>query len=142
MFDIIPNRKRTRDLLDFDNFFSEFYPDNFFPSLEGRMMRLDIKELADRYIFDVELPGVNKEDIELIVVDDVITINVKKQEELTDEQSKYIRKERRYGMLSRSFNIPYVDTENIKAKFENGILHIILPKLTEQTMPQKRIDID
>lgn len=142
MFDILPTRKKTRDL-NFDNFFSEFIPDNFFPGLDAKMMRLDIKENDSSYIFDVELAGVKKENIDLVINDDILTINVKKESETNEQQINYIRNEIKYGSLSRSFAIPNIQKDNIRAKFDNGILQIVLPKITkDETDYEQKIDIE
>ncbi len=143
MFDIIPNnRKKNRDIFNFDNFFSEFFPENFFPHTEGRMMKIDIKELDTAYTFDVELPGVSKEDIEINVVDDVLSITINKIEEVNEENTKFVRKERKFGTYSRSFSIPDVDTDNIKANYDNGVLKLTLPKTTQQEAPKRNINIE
>lgn len=136
MLDII-TRKRNQDL--YDSFFNDFFPDNY----DGKMMKVDIRENENHYFLDVEIPGVKKENIKLIVNDDILTINIKREEQLSDANEKYIRKERRFGSMSRSFTIRDIDKDNITAKYLNGVLHISLPKLTEEELDRtKTISID
>ncbi len=141
MLDIIPNRKRNSSLFNLNNFFSEFFPDEIF-SNNDRMMKLDIKEYSTSYVFDVELPGVKKEAIDLSIADDILTISVNISEQTSEEDPKYIRKERKHGSYSRSFSIPNIDSENIKANYDNGVLSVTLPKATPQTLPKRNISIE
>lgn len=141
MFDIIPNRKRNNSLFNFDNFFSEFFPDDFFPN-NDRFMKLDIKEFSSVYVFDIELPGVKRDEIDLNIADDILTISVKISEQTNEEDPKYIRKERKYGSYSRSFAIPNIDSENIKANYDNGVLTVTLPKAVPQTISKRNISIE
>lgn len=142
MFDVISNKKNNRDMLDINNFFSEFFPDNFFPNFEGKLMKVDIKENNEAYIFEVEIPGANKEDINLIINEDIITINVTTKSNVAEEKENYIRRERKFGSMSRSFSIPNINKDNINAKYVNGLLHISLPKKGPQQESAKKIDID
>jgi HSP20 family protein len=141
MFDMISNSKRKNDMLDFNNFFSEFFPD-IYTNIEGKMMRVDIKENDNSYIFDVEIPGANKEDINLVVNEDVLTINVTTKSQVAEEKDNYIRRERKFGSFTRSFSIPYLDKDQINAKYENGVLHITLPKRTNNHEEVKKINIE
>jgi HSP20 family protein len=92
--------------------------------------KVDISEDEQAFHIDAELPGLTKENISLNIEDDVLTIKAERSQ--SDEQKKkdYHRVERSYGSFSRSFNIgELVDQEHIGAAFDNGVLHITLPKM-------------
>lgn len=134
MFNLITNRKRN-NIFDISNFFSDIIPNNKF-------MKLDIKETLTNYEIDVELPGVNKDDINVSLAEDILTISVSKTEDVNDESTKYIRKERKFGSYSRSFSIPNINPELITANYNNGILRLILPKRSELEDSTKIINIE
>jgi HSP20 family protein len=149
MFGLVPY-KRNSDLRKRDSFWNigdiveEFFNDSLLPTFLAPVnsMRADIKETEQEYIVDVEIPGVNKEDIKLELKDDVLSVCVEKNEELKDERKDYIRRERRYGSCSRNFYVPNIKNENIKAKYESGILTVILPKVEEKKEKSHKINIE
>ena len=119
----------------FDNFMDDFG----FPSVDriaaskntSNLMRTDIKETADSFELEVELPGYKKEDVKAHLKDGYLTVNVSKEEnnDVKDEAGKYIRRERYSGSMSRSFYVGEdVQESDIKAKFEDGILKLAFPK--------------
>lgn len=105
-------------------------------------LRVDIKEKDNEYLVEAEIPGVNKEDIYLEINDDILSIAVERKEEINEEKENYIRRERKYGSFKRSFYVRDVDQENIKAKFENGVLHVSLPKKELTPPKENRIPIE
>lgn len=154
MFGLTPYNKRNRgiasrpfDLFDFDNFnnyVQSFFNNDFFPSALGNMnpMKVDIKENDKEYTLEAELPGVNKDEVNVELRDDRLTISVERNEQINEERDNYIRRERRYGSQSRSFYVENVAQENVTAKFENGILSISLPKKEIKASNSKKIDIN
>ncbi|QXM05133.1 Hsp20/alpha crystallin family protein [Crassaminicella indica] len=149
MFGMIPfNRRnqlqrRSNDLFGVGSFFDEFFNDSWFMpmSMQNSQMKVDIKENEKEYFLEAELPGVNKEDINIDLRDDYLTISVKSNEVIHEERENYIRKERRYGSMSRSFYVDNIEHEGVEAKFENGILTIKLPKKEIKEVKSRRIDI-
>ncbi len=136
MFGITPyerwkkGMKRGEDIWDIDQMFDSMMKEAFWPfpvRTEGNI-RVDVKEDERDYKLEAELPGVDKEDIRLELKDDVLTLSVEKNEEIKEEKENYIKQERRYGNFSRSFYVDDVNIDKIKAKFENGVLYITLPK--------------
>lgn len=114
----------------FDNAFDDLFNDSFFRTNSG-VMKTDIKEKDGSYLLDVELPGFKKEDISLNLENGYLTIqanhNVDNSEK--DEEGNIIRRERSYGSCSRSFYVgDAITEEEIKAKYENGELKVLLPK--------------
>ena len=92
----------------------------------SQILRTDIRQTDEAYLLETEMPGVNKEDIELIRENSVLTISVKSAAPENDEG--YVRRERLFGELKRSFVLDNIDEETISAKLDSGILYITLPK--------------
>ena len=121
----------------FDEFFDDFerpvsrrHPVNPLPQI----MKTDVKELDNGYVLDIELPGLKKEDLQLELKEGYLTVSAtSKTENKDDEKGHYLRRERYVGTSSRSFYVgEEVTQEDIKAKFEDGILNIFVPKKEEQ----------
>ena len=92
----------------------------------------DLRETADSYLLDVDVPGLTKEEIELSVVDNYITIKGERKHETKEEKEGYHLFERYYGSFQRSFEIAGgFDANNIAARYENGVLHLTVPKREE-----------
>ncbi|MGB4004900.1 MAG: Hsp20/alpha crystallin family protein [Halanaerobiales bacterium] len=144
MFNLVPFQRRNRGLVDLDDFFDDFF-NNFgrfgLTNTGINTFRTDIKETENEYIVLAELPGVNKENINIEVDENYMTITAVNDEIIEEEKNNYIRKERRSGRFQRSFNISDVKADEIKAKYENGILEIVLPK-AEKGKKSRRIDIN
>lgn len=139
----ITARNANSDYDFFDEAFSELFP--FFgyrrPQHAHAYMRTDVKENETEYVMEVELPGLEKKDIGLSVKDGYLNISVQKSEAEKDDKEKYIRRERSYS-CSRSYYIGDVNKEDIKAKYENGILQISIPKETPKQAVSDRIEIE
>lgn len=148
MFGLTPygknqNLSRQHDPWDFGGFMEDFFKDSAFPAFYGgRDIKVDIREDEKEYIVEAELPGANKDEINIDLHNDQLTISVQKNEQVNEEQNNYIRRERRSSSLSRSFYIENVMEENVNAKFENGLLTIVLPKREPGTEGRRKIQID
>ena len=93
------------------------------------LMKIDVKENEHDFEVFVDLPGFKKENLKLDLTDGYITISANKTLEEEDKK-KYIRKERFYGSVSRSFYVgDSIKKEDIKAKFDNGVLTLSIPKV-------------
>lgn len=93
----------------------------------------DIKKTDKEYIIEIELPGVNKEDVILQVSNDLIEIRAKKQSELKIEKKGYLRHERSYSGFYRTIPLPFgVKADEVESEFKNGILKIKVPKSKEK----------
>lgn len=141
MFDLTPYGFRPTNIFKaFDDF-----EKNFFSSFDSdlRDFRTDIIDNGNSFALSAELPGFDKNDINIDIKDDILTISAVHNEEKDEKDSKgnYIRRERSYGAYTRSFNISNINTDEIKAEYKNGILHLDLPKIEEKASPQKRIEI-
>lgn len=127
-----------------------FFKDSFAPLWREEeygsfMPRMDIKETPDALVVSAELPGMEAEDIDVSLSDNVLTVKGEKKSarEEKDEKTNYYRVERAYGSFYRSLPLPpdVVDTEHIEADYKNGILTIHLPKHPAAQAVVKKIDV-
>ncbi|MCF6515476.1 Hsp20 family protein [Lactobacillus sp. S2-2] len=122
--------------LGFDPFFGTLQ-DNFFDSFlskeSSQSLKTDIQENDQNYEVQVELSGVKKDDINMNYSNGVLNIDAKKDSftDHSDKDGNMMLSERNYGSLSRSYRLPNVNSDEINAKFENGVLKVTLPKLTK-----------
>ena len=126
----------------FDDFFTDYTPDakkRNMAAVQG-VMKTDIKENDKEYELTIELPGYKKENVNAELKDGYLIINAtnEKNEEEKDEKG-YIRKERYYGSCQRSFFVgKNLKEEDIKAKFDNGVLTLNVPKEVEKLPEEKK----
>ena len=142
MFGMLPFDRSNDNLFDtFDNFARDFFRSS---NASLPAFRTDIRELDGKYVLEAELPGFSKEDISLDVKDGILTISAEHREnrEEKDERGNYLRRERRYGSFSRSFDITGIDEGSITAAYNNGILGLNLPKAVPVVPESRRIAID
>ncbi|MEY8321226.1 Hsp20/alpha crystallin family protein [Lachnospiraceae bacterium 46-61] len=114
---------------------------NFMGAYEKNMMKTDIKEKDNQYEIEIDLPGFKKEEINANLENGYLIINASKNEEREEknESGVYIRRERYTGQCTRSFYVgEAVQQQEIKAKFENGILHLVVPKKQQKEVEQKK----
>ena len=131
----VANRNRQpRDL--FNSVLEDFMDLN-----EIAGFKTDIKETEEKYLIEAELPGMDKEDIELELNDDYLTIKADNEEVIKEEEDDYIRKERRTGKYQRSFRLNNIEKDKIEAEYNNGILEIDLPKMEDNTEEKTTISI-
>jgi len=101
---------------------------------------VDIRESEDAYTVEADLPGVSKDEINVTINDNVITLKGERKNEQETKEGGYRHYERSVGSFERSFTVSKnVDTEAVEAKFENGVLRLTLPK-REETKP-KQIEV-
>lgn len=123
----------------FDDFFKDFAPGFYVRPLHGdglpaaSQIKVDVKEDDASYIVQAELPGVPREDIQVHVEGAVVSLSAEiRQHDQQKEGEKLLRSERYYGSVSRSFQLPLeVDAAKCKAKYDNGVLTLVLPKKLE-----------
>lgn len=106
--------------------------------LSGEWMpRVDVFENENNLVLEAELPGMKREDFDLSIENNVLTLKGERKFEKKDERDNYHRVERAYGSFTRSFTLPStVTSEGAKAEFKNGILNVTLPK-REETKARK-----
>ena len=91
--------------------------------------KTDIIENKDNYVVTFEVAGMRKEDIKIEINDDVLSIKATKKAQNDDK--KYLIKERSFKSIERTFYLDNMDENNVRAKYEDGILTIVIKKLTE-----------
>ncbi|MEY5097636.1 MAG: hypothetical protein RJA36_355 [Pseudomonadota bacterium] len=128
------NGLMTRGSL-FDDLFKDMMSPGFFiKPLHGdplpQSIKLDVKESADAYTVNAELPGVARDDIQVTVEGNVVTLRAEvKQLDSQSSDEKLLRSERYFGSVARSFQLPAdIDNSKAKARFDNGVLVLTLPK--------------
>ena len=148
MAGLIPFNRKQNDLMnigfdDFSNMLDDFFTGSW-PirrSLAGDTFKIDIQDNDKEYTIEAELPGVKKEDVEITLNDGRLNISVKKEEVSENKSKKYIHRERKYAQMSRSILLADADDEGIKAKLEEGVLTIQVPKKQHEDT-SKRIMIE
>ncbi len=138
----------SENLMDmFNNFDRDFFRGFWQPeqALYGKnaqhMMKTDVKETETGYELDVDLPGFKKDELHLELHDGNLTISAQKSLERNEEnkEGKMLRQERYAGAMSRSFYVgEHVREEDIKARFEDGVLHLTLPKQDAKKVEEKK----
>ncbi len=151
MFELIPVNRRKNYLVhrnlfwhDMDTLFDQFFNDSLLlakPS-EKTGMRVDIKDTQDAFVIEAELPGINKENIDIKIQDNLLTLSVNQEENSENNKDSYLVRERRVRSLQRSFDVSAVDADKISAKFENGLLALQLPKKELVKPESRKIDIE
>ena len=105
------------------------------------MVQTDVKDMGDTFELGIALPGYQKEDMTVELKDGYLTVNAehKENKDEKDENGKYIRRERYTGHCSRSFYVgEEVKQEDIKAKYENGVLTLDIPKQPEKPAVEEK----
>lgn len=137
---------RRSNLLD--DFFRDVAPGFYVKPLHGdplpgpEQIKIDVKETDKAYTVHAEVPGVAKEDIHVSLDGNMVTLQaeVKQQDQQTKDE-KVLRSERYFGSVARSFQLPQdVDQSQAKAKYENGVLTLTLPKKTGGNAQRLAID--
>jgi HSP20 family protein len=139
-------KKNFNSLFD-DLFLSPFNTFDY-PMLQSRdifrnrnnrldLIKIDLKENETQYEILADLPGYNRENIQVTHEGDTLTISTKRLEEKTQNNEYYHHYERFTGSNSRSLRLPKsVDIDQLKAKYQDGVLNIIVPKMNKDTLPK------
>jgi HSP20 family protein len=143
MTTLSPFKRRGRIGSDLWDVFSDFYNDSFFAPFKSdtHHFRTDIKDTGDQYLIEAELPGFQKEDLNIEYHDHYLTITAKRQLEMKDEKENFIRQERFYGNFARRFYVADINEEAIDATFKDGILTLHCPKIMITHTDKKLIEI-
>jgi HSP20 family protein len=133
----------------FDDFFKDIAPGFYVRPLHGdtlpapSQIKVDVKETEGGYTVQAEVPGVPKEDIHVSVEGNVVSLRAEvRQLDQKTEGEKVLRSERYYGSVARSFQLPAdIDAAQAKAKYDNGVLTLTLPKKLNNSgpAPQHRV---
>lgn len=108
----------------------------------GLAPRIDVSETNGAVEITAELPGVSEDEVDVTLVDDVLTIKGEKKSETEDKQKNYHLIERSYGAFRRAIRLPYeVDPKKVEARFDKGVLKVVLPKPPEVEAKSQKISI-
>ena len=130
----------------FDEFFRDLAPGLYIRPLQGeplpQQIKLDVSESDNAYTITAEIPGVSKDAIQVTVENNVVTIGAEvKQEDVKRDGDKVLHRERYFGAVSRTLALPSdVDETQASAKYEDGVLTLVLPK--RAAVAGKRIRIE
>ena len=150
MFEMRPYSRKNNSVYnpfhEIDEFGKRFFgtPFGFFDSDMLGAFKIDVKDEGDRYELEADLPGFDKNDIHIDINGDTLTVRAERhsEHEKRDKKDKYVRCERSYGSYSREFDLSGVNADEIKAKYENGVLKLIMPKKTEALPDSRHLEIE
>jgi HSP20 family protein len=138
---VVELHQRMNDL--FNDFLGGFGPG--LSRFESRFITtpsIDVSETDEEVRVTADLPGVEEKDVQVILENDILTIQGEKKQEQEEKKQNYHMVERAYGEFQREISLPAsVDKEKIKATFKKGVLRVVLPKTPESKSIQKKIAI-
>lgn len=103
---------------------------------------VDIYDSKDNLLVKADMPGLNKDEIDISIEDDVLVLRGGKKEEQEKKDKGFVRKERFYGSFYRAISLPTkVEAGKVKANYKNGVLEIVLPKAEEVKPKQIKVDV-
>jgi HSP20 family molecular chaperone IbpA len=131
--------KRNRDF--FEDFFNDFNITT--PSISNTLMKTDIKETKKGYELLVDLPGISKDDVKVSIENGYLQIEaeVKRETDEKDNESKFIRRERYYGNMKRSYYVGDISIDDVKGTFKDGVLTIQIPKELKKVPEKKYLEL-
>lgn len=105
--------------------------------------RVELKETKNEYLLTADLPGCSKEDVNISLHDDILSVKGERKVETSKDEEKYHFTERFYGAFERQIHMPenLIDKEKISAKFENGVLTVALAKANQNKIEPRKIEI-
>ena len=131
---------------EMDRIWQEFFGKTYVPEKwEGIEWTpaIDISETEDAVIVKVDLPGVNPEDMEISLTDNVLVIKGEKKREEEEKKENFYRMERYYGTFMRAIQLPCeVQEDKVEANYKNGVLKVILPKKPEEVKKVIKINVE
>lgn len=127
--------RRNGDLFNFPSVFDDFFTKDLFNTADSTtgttVPAVNIRETTDNFEVEMAAPGLTKKDFHVELEGTLLTISSEKTDEKEEKEGKYNREEFSYQSFRRSFSLPkeVVDIDKIKAKYENGMLYLQIPKL-------------
>jgi len=120
-----------------------WFPAIRMPEIGEVSAKVDIFEEGNDVVVKAEVPGMKKEDLDVNLTDDTITVSGEKKKEEKIEKKDYYRVERSYGSFTRSFRLPKeVQSDKAKASFKDGVLEIRVPKTEEAMKKEKKVTVE
>jgi len=143
MFELTPFERGNNDLMKVGDSFNQLFRNFFGNNLSGFMdmaqspFKVDIRETENAYLVEAELPGVDKDSVNVEFNNNYLTISAKREDKTENVTDNFVRRERHFGELKRSFYVDGIDEEKIEASFRDGMLRIALPKKVKGTKGRK-----
>ncbi len=147
MAGLVPFNKKNKEIStntgfeDFynvlDDYFSNDWP--FKRTLTHDTFKVDVEDNGNEYLIEAEVPGLDKKDINVELNDGKLMISITRDENSESKKKNFIHRERRYSSMSRSIYLEDTKPDGIKAKLENGLLKVVVPK---EEKPNNSITID
>ncbi|MDD3503669.1 MAG: Hsp20/alpha crystallin family protein [Eubacteriales bacterium] len=147
MAGLVPFNKKNKEIStntgfeDFynvlDDFFSNDWP--FRRTLTHDTFKVDVEDNGNEYLIEAEVPGIDKKGINVELNDGKLMISITRDENSESKKRNFIHRERRYSSMSRSIYLEDAKPDGIKAKLENGLLKVVVPK---EEKPNNSITID
>lgn len=145
MMNLIPYSRRNSDAALYNPFqmFDEMEK-RFFGSNSLSEFKTDIRDEGGHYLLEADLPGFKKEDINIDLNDSLLTITAARHSDYEehDKKGNFVRCERSYGSYSRSFGVEGIETDAIKAAYQDGVLKLTLPKRSPAKGESRRLTIE
>ena len=131
------------DLFGLADVFDDMFKPVFYERAPMALMKTDIKENKDQIEFDIEMPGYAKDQINVALEKGYLHVSAKKeQQKETEDKHGYIKRERSFACARTYYVGEKIKEEDIKAKYENGVLNLIVPKEQPKPEPEHKIQID
>ncbi len=145
MLNLVPYARRRNEAATYNPFqlFDEMEK-RFFDNDMLAEFKTDIRDEGDHYTLEADLPGFKKEDIKIDLGDDTLTISAERHSDYEDHDKKgnFVRCERSYGSYSRTFSMDGIETDAIRAAYQDGVLKLTLPKAAPPKSEPRRLTID
>ena len=147
MAGLVPFNKKNKEIStntgfeDFYNVLDDFFS-NDWPlrrTLTHDTFKVDVEDNGNEYLIEAEVPGIDKKDINVELNDGKLMITITRDENSESKKKNFIHRERRYSSMSRSIYLEDAKPDGIKAKLENGLLKVVVPK---EEKPNNSITID
>lgn len=143
---MIPMLRNKRFLPGFEDegFGRDFLKDFFDFESNPTVPDVNVREKQDEYVIELAAPGLDKKDFNVDVQNNVLLVSSEKEQKDEDKEENFLRREFSYSSFQRSFSLPEgVNADDIKAKHENGVLYVSIPKKDElKQKPSKKIKIE
>jgi HSP20 family protein len=147
MAGLVPFNKKNKEIstnTDFEDFYNvlDDYFSNDWPfkrTLTHDTFKVDVEDNGNEYLIEAEVPGLDKKDINVELNDGKLMISITRDENSESKKKNFIHRERRYSYMSRSIYLEDAKPDGIKAKLENGLLKVVVPK---EEKPNNSITID
>ncbi|UKJ06271.1 Hsp20/alpha crystallin family protein [Solitalea lacus] len=126
----------------FNDFLESMFNNNTMPDTSFKTPAVNVVENADGYAIELAVPGLKKDDFNIDLEKNTLTVSVEKENESKEEGKNYHRREFSYTSFKRSFNLPEtVDVEKIGAEYKDGVLSLTIPKKEEAQLKAKQIKV-